>query len=64
MNSKLFYKAMSGFQYVKIRCDDMDTFPNGIKYIAEQGYRLAGAVHDYTDAGTGQNYMYFPIKKL
>ena len=53
-----------GFQYVKIRCDDTDTFPNGIKYIAEQGYRLAGAVHDYTDAGTGQNYMYFPIKKL
>ncbi|MEE1007661.1 MAG: GyrI-like domain-containing protein [Agathobacter sp.] len=53
-----------GFQYVKIRCDDVDTFPNGIKYIAEQGYRLAGAVHDYTDASTGQNYMYFPIKKL
>lgn len=56
--------VIPGFQYIKVRCDDRDTFPNGLKYIAEQGYQLAGAVHDYTDARTEQNYMYFPIKKL
>ena len=54
--------TVPGFKYIKIRCDDLDTFPNGLKYLEEHGYKLVGAVHDFTDIKTGQNYMCFPIE--
>ena len=53
-----------GYEYLTVRCDAPDTFNQGINYIKEQRLALVGAIHDFTDPGTGENYMYFPIRKL
>ncbi len=53
-----------GFEYVRVLCEDGNTFADGLRYLQENGLSLAGAVHDFTDPKTGENYMYFPIRKL
>ncbi|MDE6733775.1 MAG: GyrI-like domain-containing protein [Oscillospiraceae bacterium] len=44
--------------------DDGEIFGEMLKYLEENGYELAGAVHDFTCPRTGLSYMYFPIKAL
>lgn len=39
-------------------------FSETLEYMKEQGIELAGAVYDFTDPGTGENYQYFPIRRL
>ena len=39
-------------------------FSETLGYMKEQGIELAGAVYDFTDPGTGENYQYFPIRRL
>ncbi|MBQ2977929.1 MAG: GyrI-like domain-containing protein [Clostridia bacterium] len=53
-----------GFEYLRIECEDEQTFSQGIAYMKENHIPLAGAVHDFTCPGTGKNYMLFPIAKL
>lgn len=53
-----------GFNYIKMECEDENTFANGLAYINENSLTLAGAVHDFIDPADGKNYMMFPIKKL
>ena len=52
-----------GFEYLRVQTED-GIFPQMLEYIREQGMTLAEAVHDFTDPATGENYMYFPIRKL
>lgn len=52
------------YEYIYVACDNLDTFPEVIKYMGENNIPLAGAVHDFSDPQTGKNYMYYPIKKL
>lgn len=56
--------SVPGYEYLTVRCDAPDTFNQGMNYIKEQGLALVGAIHDFTDPRTGENYMYFPIRKL
>ena len=56
--------TIPAFQFVKIPCSDSNTFAYGLDYLAKNGYELVGAVQDYTDVKSGQNYMCFPIKRL
>lgn len=53
-----------GFVYLRVKVDAPDVFPKMLRYLEENGLSLAGAVHDFTDPKTGQNYMWFPIEKL
>ncbi len=53
-----------GFEYLYVECENESTFPDMIKYLKENGFTLAGAVHDFTCPQTGGSYMFFPIKRL
>jgi len=39
-------------------------FSQTLEYIKENGMELIGAVYDFTDPTTGENYQYFPIRRL
>ena len=56
--------VIPGYEYLRVQCEDNDTFRNMLKYMEENKIELAGAVHDFTDPETGNNYMCFPIRKL
>ena len=56
--------VIPGYEYVYVECEGADTFPQGIKYLEENGLPLVGAVHDFICPETGKNYMFFPIGRL
>ena len=53
-----------GFEYLKAECTSPSLFSDMLKYLAEQGLKLAGAVQDYTESASGRNFMLFPIRRL
>ena len=59
-----FKWTVPGFEYLRAECTSETVFADMLRYLAEQGIGLAGAVQDFTDPKTGKNYMLFPIKKL
>lgn len=52
---------LPGFEYIKCPVEGPDTFSRMIDYLEENHLSLAGAVQDFTDPGTGKNYMLFPV---
>jgi Bacterial transcription activator, effector binding domain. len=59
--------TVPSYEYLRIKVEDDagDTFPSALKYMDENGYQLAGAVHDFINpAENGQMYMFFPVRKL
>jgi hypothetical protein len=56
--------VIPGFEYLRVKCDHDTVFPDMIAWLEENNISLAGAVQDFTDPATGNNYMYFPIRKL
>ena len=56
--------TVPGYVYYAVKCENENTFSDMIRYLSENGISLAGAVHDFTCPATGENYMFFPIKKL
>lgn len=53
-----------GFEYLYVPCETETVFADMLTYLRENGLSLAGAVHDFTCPKSGQNYMFFPIRKL
>ena len=53
-----------GYEFLRVQCEDNNTFRDMLKYMKGNNIELAGAVHDFTDPETGKNYMCFPIRKL
>ncbi|MBE5782853.1 MAG: AraC family transcriptional regulator [Clostridiales bacterium] len=53
-----------GYEYIRAACDGPTIFADALAYLQENQLSLAGAVHDFTDPGTGKNYMYFPVRRL
>lgn len=53
-----------GFEYIRVKSDSPEVFPQTLRMLESEGLTLAGAVHDFTDPATGQGYMCFPIRKL
>ena len=49
-----------GFEALKVKVENENTFRDTLKYMKENGITLGGAVHDFTDPATGENYMIFP----
>lgn len=52
------------YEYLVVENENDDTFDEMLQYLEDNGYELAGAVHDFTCPKTGVGYMYFPIKAL
>lgn len=50
-----------GFEYLKVPVQGPDTFAKTIAYLNENDIALAGAVQDFTEPKTGENYMLFPV---
>ncbi|MBD5093744.1 MAG: GyrI-like domain-containing protein [Subdoligranulum sp.] len=56
--------TIPGYEYLRVKCEGGSTFSGAMGYLQESGLSLAGAVHDFTSPQTGENYMFFPIRKL
>lgn len=56
--------TVPGFEYLSVEAGGAETFQQMIQYMEKEGFKLAGAVHDFTCPSTGKGYMLFPIKKL
>lgn len=41
-----------------------DAFAQALEHLRQEGLKLVGAVYDYTDPKTGENYQFFPTKRL
>ena len=55
--------VIPSFEYLVFDREEYD-FGQAMATVTENGFSLAGAVHDFTDPGTGKGYIYVPIKKL
>ena len=49
-----------GFEGLKVKVEGANTFRETLRYMEENGIKLGGAVQDFTDPATGENYMIFP----
>lgn len=49
-----------GFEALKVKVENESTFRDTLRYMEENGIKLGGAVQDFTDPSTGENYMIFP----
>lgn len=56
--------TIPAYEYLRVECENENTFADMIRYLDENGFTLAGSVHDFTCPQTGKSYMLFPIKKL
>ena len=56
--------TLPGFEYLRAACTSPTLFTDMLAYLQEHGMALAGAVQDFTDPKTGQNYMLFPVRRL
>lgn len=56
--------VIPGYEYLRVECEEEDTFEKMIAYLKENGIPLVGAVHDFTCSVDGKNYMYFPVRRL
>ena len=51
------------FEYLRFPSEEF-TFSQAIDYVKDNGFSVAGAVHDFTDPRTGKGYIYVPIKRM
>jgi len=56
--------TIPSYTYLVVKCEKENPFAKMILYLSENSIPLVGAVHDFTDPSTGENFMYFPIEKL
>ena len=52
------------YEYIYVKNTSQDTFSNVIEYLKENGVQLVGAAHDFNCPEDGQDYIFFPIRKL
>lgn len=53
-----------GAEYIRVRCEDSYPFREGLDYLKDHGFTLAGAVYDCTDLQTGVSYICYPVRRL
>ena len=56
--------VVPGYEYLCAACESTDTFHRVMEYLDGSGIALVGAVHDFTDPKTGENALFFPIRRL
>lgn len=52
-----------GYEYLVTEAGPQ-AFSQALEQLRQENRKLAGAVYDYTDPKTGENYQFFPIQKL
>lgn len=52
------------YEYIYVKNESQNTFQEVIKYLEENNIKLAGAAHDYICPEDGQEYIFFPIRKI
>ncbi len=55
--------TVPSFEYLCFGCEEF-SFSQAIEHVKENGFSVAGAVHDFTDPRTGKGYIYVPIKRI
>lgn len=55
--------TIPSYEYIYVK-KESSSFVDVIEYLKEKGISLAGAVNDFNCPETGQDYMFFPIRKL
>ena len=55
--------VIPGYEYLAAS-GEKNLFAQMLAYLKQQKLSLVGAMHDFTNPKTGENYMYFPIRKL
>lgn len=53
--------VVPSFEYLQFDREAF-TFPEALDYVKENGFSVAGAVHDFTDPRTGKGYIFVPIQ--
>lgn len=56
--------VVPGYEYIYVKCEENNTFSNVLKYLKDNNFVLAGAVHDFSCPESREAYMFFPIRKL
>lgn len=56
--------VIPGFEYLYTQCLCDTVFQDMIAYLRDNRIPLAGAVQDFTCPETGQNFMFFPVRRL
>lgn len=56
--------TIPSYEYLYVKNESLDTFVDVINYLEEHEINLVGAVHDFTCPESGQQYMFFPIRRV
>ena len=56
--------TIPSYEYLYVKNENLDTFVDVINYLEEHKINLGGAVHDFTCPESGQQYMFFPIRRV
>jgi len=56
--------TVPSFEYIIIKNDNNDSFNKGLEYLKENNLCLVGAAHDFISPQSGDNFIYFPIRKI
>ena len=56
--------VIPGFEYRYVKVDQDYDFQEAVNELRKSNLQIVGAVHDFTLPTTGENYVFFPIKKL
>ena len=54
--------TVPGYEYIYVECENLDTFPEVIKYMNDNDIPLVGAVHDFTCLQTEKNICIFLLE--
>lgn len=56
--------TIPSYEYIYVLRENATTFIEVINYLKDNNIPLVGAVHDFTCPESGQEFMFFPIRKL
>ncbi len=56
--------TVPSFEYIIIKNENNDSFNKGLEYLKANNLNLVGAAHDFTAPQSGDNFIYFPIRKI
>lgn len=56
--------VIPAYKYLYVKCSENDVFQQMLDYLYQHNIPLAGAVLDFVCPKTGENYMFFPVKRL
>ncbi|NBI06121.1 GyrI-like domain-containing protein [Senegalia massiliensis] len=56
--------TIPSYEYIYVKNESQNTFTEVIEYLKENNIKLIGAAHDYTCPEDGQEYIFFPIRRV